>query len=100
MNIETQYRLIKKKVVYLPVGEKLYRTTKILEEVVQVPCIDLTVDTDGLCEFHRGLQPSRRESTASNATQCANTPTYCQCEEHREFSNNLPSESEPHSDSS
>lgn len=97
MNTETQLRLIKKKVIYLPVGGKLYRTTKTLEEVIVVPCYDLTGDsestdyceahrdlrTNGCCEAHQGLHPNGRESTTSDLSTVSTNET----------SNRAPSES-------
>lgn len=60
-------RLIKKKVIYVPLNGILYRRTEILEEIVAVPIIDLTDDG---------------EETTSLSVSCPNTPVGCDCIQH------------------
>lgn len=43
---KVETRLIKRKVVYIPVGEKLYRKTRTLEMITHIPVIDLTKDDE------------------------------------------------------
>lgn len=71
----TTYRLIVKKYIFVPVEGKLYRRTEILEEVItnsDVQTIDLTSE-------------SSEPSESSELLRCFNTPTYCECPEHRDY---------------
>lgn len=65
MNTEVQYRLIKKTFSYVPVGEKLYRCTETLEEVIKIPTIDLTNETTPIRKRRRF---ETRESSNTSPT--------------------------------
>lgn len=58
MNTELQYRLIKKTFSYIPIEGRLYRRVEILEEVIQIPTIDLTDET-----IPSGDRESRKSSS-------------------------------------
>lgn len=77
-------RLIVKKYTFIPVQGKLYRQTEILEEVISdpnIPTIDLTSESDESSETSETTPYSDY-----NDYRCLNSPTYCECPEHRDYS--------------
>lgn len=68
------YRLISKTEYYIPIGNKMYRKTEILEEVVEnTTSIDLTSESTSPC-------PS--ETYCPSETSDTNTPQECTCHYH------------------
>lgn len=63
MNRGNQYRLIKKSITYIPIGDKLYKKTEILEQAINVPVVEL--------------------SSTESSPRWPNTPVGCCCQIHR-----------------
>lgn len=83
----TTYRLIVKKYMFVPVQGKMYRRTEILEEVITSPyvhTIDLTNDSSEPNGSSAPSEPSE-SITSDELLRGYNTPTYCECAEHRDY---------------
>lgn len=65
------YRLIKQTISYIPVGGKMYRTVETLEEVIQIPTIDLTNESSSsvsTADQTQGREISERENSETSST--------------------------------